>query len=34
MISYEVSIGFVLMPIFMIVGSLNLVEVVEFQRYV
>lgn len=34
MISYEVSIGFVLMPIFMIVGSLNLVEIVEFQRYV
>lgn len=34
MISYEVSIGFVLMPIFMIVGSLNLVEIVQFQSHI
>jgi len=34
MISYEVSLGFVLMPVFMIVGSLNLVDIVQFQEYI
>lgn len=32
MVSYEVSIGLILISILLIVGSLNLTEVVEFQR--
>ncbi len=31
MISYEVSLGFVLMTILIFVGSLNIIEIVEFQ---
>lgn len=32
MISYEVSLGFVLMTILIFVGSLNIIEIVEFQK--
>lgn len=34
MISYEVSLGLILMPVFLIVGSLNLSEVVVFQQHI
>lgn len=34
MISYEVSIGLILMNVLLCVGSLNLVKIVEFQKHV
>jgi NADH-quinone oxidoreductase subunit H len=34
MVSYEVSIGLILITVLVLVGSLNLIDIVEFQRHI